>query len=352
MIKKTNGKTAQCFVKFKTRSVVILCCLSGIIAGVSCIAIQNSYAFWTYNKPGDHPQHMRITQLVRYPQNQMFSKYWRNMGKWSEEPDAGKDSLFGHGNEEFRGKQSLDAALDHYRKYLKNPERSGEVEIAAQCLAHAYHYFEDVGDFSEGKIPLRKSVSAELNYLHKNYDWTRTQIDAKKRDIQPNRNEIIGVLKQLKRQKISNQNSDQIRDALLLIVASLEQMNVFFLEAVNQQRQPQPSPPQVSPIQRAWQGSWTLVSKHTGGKFKGSSVSSYLTVSFNQNNQVKVTFGKYTASVKSITQQTLVYEVTSGGNKITTTLHRVGRGIKGNFQGIHVASGEAVMGEFRSDPPP
>jgi hypothetical protein len=122
--------------------------------------------------------------------------------------------------------------------------------------------------------------------------------------------------------------------------------------AIQPQPQPQPSPLQVSPIQRAWQGSWTLVSKHTGGKFRDASVRSYLTVSFNQNNQVKVTFGKYTASVKSITPETLVYEVTSGGNRITTTLHRVGRGIKGNFQGVHVASREAVMGEFRSDPPP
>ena len=115
--------------------------------------------------------------------------------------------------------------------------------------------------------------------------------------------------------------------------------------------QPQPSPQQVSPIQRAWQGSWILVSKHTGGKFKGSSVRSQLTVSF-QNNQVEVAFGKYTASVKSITPERLVYEGTFGGNRITITLHRVGRGIKGNFQGVHVASGQPVMGEFHSDPPP
>jgi hypothetical protein len=74
-------------------------------------------------------------------------------------------------------------------------------------------------------------------------------------------------------------------------------------------------------------------------------------VSF-QNNQVEVAFGKYTASVKSITPERLVYEGTFGGNRITITLHRVGRGIKGNFQGVHVASGQPVMGEFHSDPPP
>ncbi len=160
----------------------------------------------------------------------------------------------------------------------------------------------------------------------------------------------------------ASQAKDINRFRTLVEQARLENCN-FYQSAYNHLRnweqqlqrsatQPPLRPPQVSPIQRAWQGSWTLVSKHTGGKFKGASVRSYLTVSFNQNNQVKVTFGKYTVSVISIAPETLVYEVTSGGNRITTTLHRVGRGIKGNFQGVHVASGEAVMGEFRSDPPP
>jgi hypothetical protein len=136
---------------------------------------------------------------------------------------------------------------------LENPKRSGELEIAAQCLAHAYHYLEDIGDFSEGNKPLRNSVSTELDYLYKNHTWARIQIDDRKRNIQPNRDKIIDVLKRLKRQKISSHNSDQIRNALFLMIASLEQMNIFFLDAVNQQLRPQPqAKPQPPTDNRKW----------------------------------------------------------------------------------------------------
>lgn len=241
-------------------AVLWLFCMISAITGSQ---IRDSYAFWTYSKPGDDPQHMRITQLVRYPHDELFLRFWRMMARWSEEPDAGKDSLFGHGDELFRGNQSLDAAVDHYRMYLKDHSRLQELEIAAQCLAHAFHYYEDMADFSEGNVPLRRAVARELTYLSDNYQWTRDQIDNKKRDIQANRDSIISVLRQIKGQRISDRNSERIRDSLVTIIASLEQMDMFFLNAAHGRLQPPHTATSSGACQREciqWREVWKNVS--------------------------------------------------------------------------------------------
>jgi hypothetical protein len=101
---------------------------------------------------------------------------------------APKDWLFAHGDEESRAMCSFKAAVRHYENYLNDPTKSKELEVAAQCLVHAYHYFENMGDFTEGDKSKRARLGGVLVYVrasrNSNYSQFRNNIDKKKLYIQ------------------------------------------------------------------------------------------------------------------------------------------------------------------------
>lgn len=135
----------------KKRLATVSFSLLLIIVGFMSMPNHDSFAFWS----GRNPQHRRITELLLWPNHELFNKHSTQMGVWAEESDKGRDWLFAHGDEETRAKNSYEAAIRHYQSYLSNPTNSKELEVAAQCLAHAYHYFEDIGDFSQGNESMR-----------------------------------------------------------------------------------------------------------------------------------------------------------------------------------------------------
>jgi len=216
----------------------ILCALFAL-SYVMPMPHHQALAFWTYNEPGNEAQHWLITSLVRWPKNdRLFDTHSRKMGEWSEFPDRGKDPIVGHGialfdkmDEKGRAKVSFSKAVEHYSNYLRNPQNTGELEIAAQCLAHAYHYFADVGDFSQGNNDARISVSSILKNLHqyrvKEPDQYNGQIETMKLSINPDIDSIIRMLELIKQQK-----NNPMTYNLVKIVACLEQANVCFLAQV------------------------------------------------------------------------------------------------------------------------
>lgn len=103
----------------------------------------------------------------------------------------------------------------------------------------------------------------------------------------------------------------------------------------------------TDPIRRFWEGEWTLWSHHTSGMFKGASVTSKLTVSF-EDGRASFTFGGNQAEVISISVKGLVCRVQAGGNDITTTLTPSGEGAKGTFSGKHIASGKSISGTYEA----
>ena len=93
----------------------------------------------------------------------------------------------------------------------------------------------------------------------------------------------------------------------------------------------------------AWKGSWTVKSEHKSGRFKGAKKRSSLIIKFN-NGEPEVIFANVKTMVIEITPTTLIYAVDAGGNYVTTTLNRVGNGIKGTFSGYNKSA------KLRKDP--
>jgi len=226
--------------KFNIAAIKALLIAFFVMAGFISMPEHQTFAFWTYNRVGEQAQHWRITSLIRWPKNDpLFDKYRQNMGQWSEFPDRGKDPIVGHGiaifdqlDEKGRAKLSFNKAIEHYRKYLANPGNSKELEVAAQCLAHAYHYFEDIADFSEGNTGIRNEVTVAIEKLHqsivKGLPYLNDQVGKRRQAINPDIDTIIRKLESIKRQR----NKDLIYENLLSIVACLEQVNVSFLSQV------------------------------------------------------------------------------------------------------------------------
>ncbi len=224
--------------RFDIGARIILLIVLFVLAVFVSMPDHKSFAFWTYNKPGDQPQRWLITSLIQWPKNDpLFDTYWRSMGKWSEFPDRGKDPIVGHGiplfdrmDEKGRAQLSFNKAIEHYRKYLANPGNSRELEIAAQCLAHAYHYFEDIADFSDKNT--KGSISKELGRMHQSLLGNASlygQIRERGRYFNPDINSIIQELEKIKRRRDKNLVSDNI----ISIVACLNQVNASFLSQVS-----------------------------------------------------------------------------------------------------------------------
>ena len=196
-------------------------------------------AFWTYHEPGNHAQHLWLTTLARWPQNDpLFKTHWRQMGAWSEFPDGSKDPLVAHGialfdkmDEKGRARVSFNAAVRHYGNYLQNPQNTEELKTAAECLAHAYHYFEDVGDFTQDP-KARVAVSSELDILHKartnQTDKYFEEIEKRRQMVNPDIDSIIRMLELVRKQRTYG----SFQNNLLHIIACLEQVNVCFLAQV------------------------------------------------------------------------------------------------------------------------
>jgi hypothetical protein len=222
MTTKPFGRIGRSHTKLKHQPTQVTLGMLFIMIVFISASTRMGFAFWTVR----HPQHHQITELVQWPgHNDLFLKYSGNMGTWSEEPDKHKDWLFGHGDERSRARNSFKAAIRHYQRYRNDKTKSKELQVAARCLAHAYHYFEDMGDFSEGNERLRNTVTAQLTSLDKRSPLRRAQIESMKRNIQPDLESIFRALNNLKRRNISDQEGDKVRDALLEIVACLEQAN-------------------------------------------------------------------------------------------------------------------------------
>jgi len=188
-----------------------------IMVGFVFVPLQNAFAFWTFlDKEGNYPQHQRITDLIRWPQNHLlFRMYgqrdsrlkvvnvkepiyhqvggrdvydvkeftlngnnqYSNFGQYSflgllsEVPDGGKD--IGHGNEEMKAQRCYNNAINHYKEYrrmdLKPDAKAQELWLAAHELGAAYHYFADVGDFTNfgsSTTGYRREVSRYLDQIH------------------------------------------------------------------------------------------------------------------------------------------------------------------------------------------
>jgi hypothetical protein len=246
MINKLIRGISQCHAKFNKFAMKTILCILFTLSYLMPMPHHLALAFWTFNKPGDEPQHWRITSLVRWPKNDpLFDTYWQKMGEWSEFPDRGKDPIVGHGialfdkmDEKERAKLSFTKAVEHYSNYLRNRQNTKELEIAAQCLAHAYHYFEDVADFSQGDNESRVRVSSDLKTLHnyrvKELDKYNELIEKRRIIVNPDIDSIIKMLEGIRKQK----NHNYIHSNLLQIVACLEQVNIYFLTQVRGNREP------------------------------------------------------------------------------------------------------------------
>jgi hypothetical protein len=232
MIKISFVQIEQHYVKLRYQLIIVFLLTFFILAGFLFLPGKKAFAFWTQlENEKKHPQHRLITDLVQWPNDALFLEYGLQMGLWSETPDGGKPP-WGHGNEKGRAQDSLNAAINHYAEYLKNKNNPNELYEAVKCLGRSYHYFEDVGDFSQNNIPLRNAVTNQLYNIHANRNLYRGQIEAKKGSIQPDPYSIFQSLDDLKRQRISDQNDSAIRDGLFRIIACLEQVNVYFLHMV------------------------------------------------------------------------------------------------------------------------
>jgi len=211
------------------------------MTGIICTSSHPVFAFWTQlGDPEKHPQHWLITELVQWPDDELFQKHGSKLADWSEEPDR-KKRPWGHGDEEGRARRSFRAAVKHYVNYLKDKSNEDELDIAVACLGRAYHYFEDVGDFSESRlfgpknIRLRNAVTEQLRLMNLDPGLFRKEIEAKKKGIPPDIEGILKILgdRKTQRKPISYTKDAEIRDRILLIVASLEQVNEDFLKRVN-----------------------------------------------------------------------------------------------------------------------
>lgn len=236
MMTRLDGSAGHSNGKFGCPAIMVIVCTLFVLTGYMSMPDREAYAFWTALKPGGQAQHEQITSLIRWPGNDLlFDTYRDKLGKWSEDPDRGKDPVVGHGialfdkmNEESRGRLSFSKAVEHYQNYLKNPRKTEELEIAAQCLAHSYHYLADVGDYTEGREGFREETSKVLNDKRFLNDAGRL-IDTNKNSIPPDLDKIIGRLKLI---KMCTSDTLFIRNGIAVIVACLEQVNVCFLTQV------------------------------------------------------------------------------------------------------------------------
>lgn len=235
------------------RTLLIRVVLCSVFAGCICMPGDSdvALAFYTYHKKGQVAQHALITSLVRFPKrNQLFVQYHLKLAAWSEESDTGKDFLTAHGakimgigrNEEDRARDSFTAAVKHHNKYMANPAANSvsgcgprhrtaenDLEAAAQCLANAYHYFEDIADFSGDN---HKGVTEALKILHQmrinDPRGFTIELEIRKQNISHDYDKIIAYLKSIE----GRRSRDQIQENLLDIVACLELINVCFLAKV------------------------------------------------------------------------------------------------------------------------
>lgn len=201
-----------------------------IVMSIITTVIQNGFCFWTQRDP----QHQHITGLIQWPSdNELFIQYAKQMGKGSEKPDEGKDWLFGHGNERERAGDSFNAAVRAYKHYKEGVNREYQLKSVFECLSSAYHYCEDMGDFSEGNEGLRKTVTLQLLNIDRTSALTRAKIKQAKGNIGLNETSIYDYLRKIKvKERIQDWEGDKVRDKLLEIVACLEQLNTCFLHKV------------------------------------------------------------------------------------------------------------------------
>lgn len=229
--------------------------LSPLFLMISLVSIptHKAYAFWSQVKDGKDPQHLHITELVRFPNEKLFLNNRDSLCELSDSSaDKRKNFITAHGfgffgmNERGRALNSFNWAIDHYKKYLKTPGEH-ELILTVQCLGAAYHYFEDVGDFSKGDLKVRELVTKELLLLKGDKRKFYQEVEAKKRTIPLNIDSIVqkleeingGIFKKPGRvQPTLNTRPEPINreafvpNGLVSIVACLEQINVVFLRQV------------------------------------------------------------------------------------------------------------------------
>ncbi len=123
--------------------------------------------------------------------------------------------------------------------------------------------------------------------------------------------------------------------------------------------------PNFTNVKASWEGSWSIKSLHNTGRFKGNSSRNTLVIKF-INGVPKVKFANVDVKIIEISSTVLVYDVIAGGNNVTTTLNRVGKGFKGHFSGYSIARKKqyeknpqgkdknmyAIGGTYVSIPPP
>jgi hypothetical protein len=219
-------------MKLKSYPTRVALWTSLILVSIVAMSSQNGFCFWTQR----NPQHQQITELIQWPSgNELFIQYSRQMGRGSEKPDEKKDWLFAHGNERKRAGESFNGAVRAYQHYKDGVNREYQLKSAFECLSSAYHYCEDMGDFSEGNERLRNIVTLQLTKINKNSPLTRATIKQVKGEIEPpNETMIYNYLQMIKGAKgeIQDWEGDKVRGKLLEIVACLEQLNTCFLDKV------------------------------------------------------------------------------------------------------------------------
>ena len=228
LMKRSFSRAEWHHVELRKHITRMLSCIVWIMIGFISMSSPEAFAFWT----NAHPQHQGITMLIRWDNmnNWFLDINSTEMGEWSEEPDEGKDWLFAHGDEKERAIKSFNAAITHFRKYING--NVGEFELAGGCLGHAYHYFEDLGDFSEGSENTRNVVNTALDKLSADPKFVGRIEAAKKKIKKTDLDSIFEELSKLKslKDKFKKKVSErQVEEAIIKLVACLELVNRQFM---------------------------------------------------------------------------------------------------------------------------
>lgn len=271
MTKRVFGKAIYPHLKFNNVSAKVFLYTIIVMVGFVSIPPHKAFAFWNFlDKEGKYPQHQRITDLIRWPnKHDLFQIYGRRdqagketdynknneyasfgnysyLGVFSEQPDAGKsatghDNIFNGMDEKKRALRCYKHAIEHYDNYLRmnvrGAARDRELRLAAQELGHAYHYFEDIGDFTDkGGGPtkrFRTALNGRLTFFHyqieRNYSDYQRYVEEVKRSLITPSLTLKSIVQALEHSRTGAHIEMNLQHSLLRLIAYLELINDRFL---------------------------------------------------------------------------------------------------------------------------